>query len=41
MKETQSLINIWIFFLHLDENKAIARDIANLTGIEIAQEGKY
>lgn len=29
------------FILHLDENKAIARDIANPTGIEIAQEGKY
>lgn len=29
------------FILHLDENEAIARGIANPTGIEIVQEGKY
>lgn len=29
------------FILHLDENEANAGGIANLTGIEIPQEGKY
>lgn len=29
------------FILHLDENEAVARGIANPTGIAIVQEGKY
>lgn len=29
------------FILHLDENGAIARGVANPTGIAVVQEGKY